>query len=158
MRMLLVTTVRSAIVLELHREPVGGGARREPDRRARAHLVAGRDRDGRLLVDVAHRLGGEAGLVGARLIGQCRTAVDLGDEPVLVERVEVAADGHVAHAEQRGEVRDADRAAPAQLADDHLVSLLRERATPSRRHGDSVHQRRSEVNKIEHENVAGAWC
>jgi len=94
-----------------------------------------------LLGHVAQGLRLEAGLVGAAFISQRRTTVDLGDEAGLVEQIEIAAHGHVAHAEQRGELADAHGAPATHLGDDHLMALSSEAAGAARLDPPIGHER-----------------
>ena len=55
-----------------------------------------------------------------------RAAVDLLEQPALVEDLEVAADGHVRDAELAHEVGDADRAVLADAVEDEGLALTRE--------------------------------
>ena len=55
-----------------------------------------------------------------------RAAVDLLEQAALVEDLEVAADGHVRHAELAHEVGDADRAVLADAVEDECLALTRE--------------------------------
>ena len=55
-----------------------------------------------------------------------RAAVDLLEQAALVEDLEVAADGHVRHAELADEVGDADRAVLADPVEDECLALTRE--------------------------------
>ena len=61
-----------------------------------------------------------------------RPAVDLLEQPALVEDLEVAADGHVGHAELADEVGDPDRAVLADAIEDERLALARKhQAAPS---------------------------
>ena len=86
-------------------------------------IAARGHRDRVLLAHVAQRLGLEAGLVGGAFVAQRRAAVHLQQQAGLVEQVEIAAHGHVADGQQRGQLADAHGAAAADLGDDHLVAL-----------------------------------
>ena len=55
-----------------------------------------------------------------------RAAVDLLEQPALVEDLEVAPDGHVRHAELADEVGDADGAVLADAVEDERLALARE--------------------------------
>ena len=52
-----------------------------------------------------------------------RAAVDLLEQPALVEDLEVAPDGHVRHAELADEVGDTDRAVLADPVEDECLTL-----------------------------------
>ena len=60
-----------------------------------------------------------------------RPAVDLLEQPALVEDLEVATDGHVGDAELAHEVGDPDRAVLADAIEDECLALTREHQRPS---------------------------
>ena len=112
------------------RQPLGQGERRRPggDRHRHPGLgqADGRIGDGVLLGLLERRLDGEAGLEHGRPGDRGRTAVDLLEQPALVEDLEVAPDGHVRHAELADEVGDADRAVLADAIEDERLALARQ--------------------------------
>ena len=79
--------------------------------------------DGVLLALLESRLGREPGLEQRRARDRRRPAVDLLEQPALVEDLEVAADGHVGHAELAHEVGDPDRAVLADPVEDECLAL-----------------------------------
>ena len=122
----LVTTVRSAMSTMWYASCQVVVPAVMPMALPGSHRAGGSEGDGVLLAGVAQRLGLEAGLVGAALVAECGSAVHLGHQAGVVEHLEVAAHGHVADAEQRGQLGDAHRTAAAHLGQDHLVALAGE--------------------------------
>ena len=86
----------------------------------------GRVGDGVLLALLEGRLGGEARLEQGVAGDRRRAAVDLLEQAPLVEDLEVAADGHVRHAELADEVGDADRPVLADPVEDEGLALAGE--------------------------------
>ena len=102
-----MTTVRRGICGEQPADLVGGAAGRDGHGHARLDQRCGRARDGQLGLVLEGALGVEAGLVHGRLAQQRGAAVDLDQVALALERLEVAAHGHVRDAELAHQVRDA---------------------------------------------------
>ena len=112
-----------AHVADLVREAPRRRAGREPDRLPRLDERARRQRDRLLLLELPVRLRLEARFVRAQPLARRRAAVHLLDEPGRREDVEVAADGHVGHVEELGQLADAHGSSAADLREDEHLSL-----------------------------------
>lgn len=96
------------------------------DRRARRDQLGRRARDVLLGGQLKTRLGLEPRLVRAGLDHRDRAAVHLLQNALPGQRVEVAADRHVRHAEPAGQLVDPDPAPPPDLVEDQGAPLLGE--------------------------------
>ena len=96
------------------------------DRGARGDQRRRRPRDVLLGGQLQTRLRLEPRLVGARLDHRHRAAVHLLQHALAGQRVQIAADRHVRHAELAGQLVDPHPAAPPDLVEDQGAPLLRE--------------------------------
>ena len=131
---------------------VGRGAGGDGDRLSRAHERGRGLRDGLLGVRLELRLGPEPRLEqGARCDGR-RAPVHLLQQPLVMQDLEIAPDGHVRHAQLAHEVRHAHGPVGTQPIEDVRVSLTRQHQFPPR--GSRSHRTplgpRGAVSRTEH--------